>query len=118
MKITIVIPNFNGCRFLDDCLSSLAGQTCQDFQIIVVDNHSSDNSVSYLREHYPDIRLITLDRNYGFSRAVNEGIRAAHTPYVLLLNNDTAADPDFTAQLLRTIESPRGSFPSAAVCSK
>ena len=105
MKITIVIPNFNGRSFLDDCLTSLSNQTCRDFQIIIVDNHSSDDSVPYLREHYPDIRLITLDRNYGFSRAVNEGIRAARTPYVLLLNNDTAAEPDFTSQLLRTIES-------------
>ena len=52
-KVTIVIPNYNGKRFLDDCLSSLERQTSKDFETLVIDNASQDDSVSYIREHYP-----------------------------------------------------------------
>jgi len=108
MKTTIIIPNYNGMKFLDDCLSSLREQTTQDFQILIIDNHSEDDSVSFLKTNYPEARLIVLNRNYGFSRAVNEGIRLADTPYVLLLNNDTKADPGFVETLVSEIEtSPR-----------
>lgn len=108
MKVTIVIPNYNGKHFLDDCLLSLAEQTFTDFETVIVDNCSDDGSVSYIRSAYPDIRLIALDKNYGFSRAVNEGIRTASSPYVLLLNNDTKCTPSFVEQMVRALEaSPR-----------
>lgn len=105
MKITIIIPNYNGKRFLEPCLESLAKQSCTDFEILVVDNHSADGSIGYIKEHCPDIKLISLDKNYGFSAAVNAGIRHSRTPYVLLLNNDTTVEPDFVEELLKAIES-------------
>ena len=89
MQVTIVIPNYNGKHFMKPCLESLDKQTYRGFEIIVVDNASSDGSMEYMKETYPEIRCIALDKNYGFSRAVNEGIRASRTPYVILLNNDT-----------------------------
>ena len=85
-KVTIVIPNYNGKRFLDDCLSSLERQTSKDFETLVIDNASQDDSVSYIREHYPWVKILALDRNYGFCHAVNAGIRSAESSYVFLLN--------------------------------
>ena len=108
MKVTIIIPNYNGYRFMDPCLSSLKKQTFKDFRTLIVDNASADGSVEYVREHYPEIDLITLDKNYGFSRAVNIGIRHSRTPYVILLNNDTTVDPYYIEEMVKAIEqSPR-----------
>lgn len=108
MKVTIIIPNYNGYRFMEPCLSSLKKQTFKDFRTLIVDNASADGSVEYVREHYPEIELITLDKNYGFSRAVNIGIRHSRTPYVILLNNDTAVDPYYIEEMVKAIEqSPR-----------
>ena len=107
-KVTIVIPNYNGKHFMEPCLASLKEQTCQDFRILVVDNASEDGSIPYLKKHYPEIDVIALDKNYGFSKAVNVGIRHAHTPYVILLNNDTTVDRRYVEEMLKAISrSPR-----------
>ncbi len=105
-KITIIIPNYNGLQFLPPCLNALSSQTCQDFEILVVDNGSADGSVEWLREH--EIPALLLSENTGFSGAVNAGLRAVRTPYVILLNNDTEAAPLYVEKLLKAIErSPR-----------
>lgn len=108
MKVTIIIPNYNGCHFMEPCLASLKKQTYKDYQILIVDNASTDGSVEYVKEHYPEIEVIALKKNYGFSKAVNVGIRRSTTPYVILLNNDTTTDPYYIEEMVRTIEkSPR-----------
>lgn len=108
MKVTVIIPNYNGCHYMGPCLTSLKEQTFKDFQVLVVDNASTDESVAYVKEHCPDIRVIELDKNYGFSKAVNVGIRHSKTPYVILLNNDTKADPHYIEEMVKAIErSPR-----------
>ena len=108
MKVTIVIPNYNGKHFMEPCLASLERQTCHDFKILVVDNASTDGSLEYMKENYPDIEVIALDKNYGFSKAVNVGIRHSRTPYVILLNNDTTVDPHYVEEMVGAIErSPR-----------
>lgn len=108
MKTTVIIPNYNGKHFMKPCLDSLKRQTCPDFRILVVDNCSEDGSIEYMKEHYPGIEILALDKNYGFSRAVNEGIRHSATPYVLLLNNDTVVDKRFISEMEKAIEqSPR-----------
>lgn len=107
-KTTIIIPNYNGRHFMEPCLKSLQEQTCQDFKILVVDNASTDGSIEYMRENYPDIEVIALDKNYGFSKAVNVGIKYSRTPYVILLNNDTTVDSHYVAEMIKAIEqSPR-----------
>lgn len=107
-KVTIIIPNYNGKRFMEPCLASLKEQTYQDYDILVVDNASSDGSLEYMAEHYPDIEVLPLNKNYGFSKAVNVGIRHAKTPYVILLNNDTTVDTHYIEEMLKAIEhSPR-----------
>ncbi len=108
MKVTIIIPNYNGCHFMEPCLASLKKQTYKDYQILVVDNASTDGTLEYVKEHYPEIEVIALKKNYGFSKAVNVGIRRSTTPYVILLNNDTTTDPYYIEEMVRTIEkSPR-----------
>ena len=104
MKVTIIIPNYNGKHFMEPCLASLAKQTFRDFEILVVDNASSDGSLEYMREHYPEIKVIALDKNYGFSKAVNVGIRHSRSPFVILLNNDTTVDPNYVKEMIKAME--------------
>lgn len=102
IKTTIIIPNYNGLSFMEPCFESLKEQTARDFKVLVVDNGSTDGSVEWLKEHR--IPSIFLKENTGFSGAVNTGIRAADTPYVLLLNNDTSVEPGFVAAMERAMD--------------
>lgn len=110
MKVTVVIPNYNGKHFLKACLDSLGNQTDSDFVTVVIDNASTDGSAEYIRQEYPWVELVTMDKNYGFCGAVNAGIRMAQTEYVLLLNNDTEVDKDFVPELYRMISSDEKIF--------
>lgn len=103
MKVTVVIPNYNGMKYLKDCLESLEAQTYPT-NIVVVDNGSSDGSVLWIKENHPDIELICMEENTGFCRAVNIGIQNAKTPYVILLNNDTKIKSGFIEALVRAID--------------
>lgn len=89
---------------MEPCLSSLSKQTYKNFHILVVDNASSDGSIEYMEENYPDIELIKLQKNYGFSKAVNIGIQHSRTPYVILLNNDTTVDTRYVEEMVKAIE--------------
>lgn len=102
-KVTVIIPNYNGKHFMEPCLSSLEKQTFRSFRVLVVDNASTDGSLEFMAEKYPDVEVVALDQNYGFSRAVNEGIRRSRAPYVLLLNNDTTVDPHFLEEMVKAI---------------
>ena len=98
---TIIIPNYNGMRVLEDCICSLKAQTYPNFRILVVDNGSTDGSAEWLRERKID--TIFLSENTGFSGAVNAGIQASDTPYVILLNNDVRVDEYYVAEMIRAI---------------
>lgn len=113
LKVSVIIPNYNGIQFLHGVLSTLREQTFRDFEIVLVDNGSTDGSCEYVNEHFPEVRLIPLLENYGFSRAVNEGIYAAKSPYALLLNNDTEVDKNFVGEMYRAIRR----HPKAFSCS-
>lgn len=110
MKVTVVIPNYNGLHFLDKCLSSIGAQTFDDVCTLVVDNGSTDGSTAYIRDNFPWVELIELSENTGFDHAVNIGIEKAETPYVLLLNNDTEAEPEFVEELYKAIEASEDIF--------
>lgn len=113
-ELSVVIPNWNGMAYLKACLDSLENQSFQNFEILMVDNGSEDGSTVFVREHYPQVRILELDRNYGFCRAVNLGIRAAKTPYIVLLNNDVEADRECLSELLRGIKKQPSCFSCAA----
>ena len=100
---TVVIPNYNGMKFLPGCMASLDRQNYRGFRILMIDNASKDGSVEWMREHYPDIELVVNDENLGFSGAVNQGIAMSTTPYVILLNNDTEVDADYVGELVKSI---------------
>lgn len=108
-EVSIVIPNYNGKHFLEDCLRSVFAQNIKDQEVIVVDNGSTDGSLEYL-DNFPEVRVISLDQNYGFCHAVNVGIKASESPFVILLNNDTEVEKDFAAELLRAIKSDKKIF--------
>ncbi len=113
-EVTIIIPNYKGAECIADCLESLRKQDFREFDLIVVDNYSSDGSAETVEQNYPEARLVRLDQNYGFSRAVNEGLKRCSTPYVLLLNNDTVAEPSFVGNLYRAIREDETVFSAAA----
>ena len=114
MEVSVVIPNFNGIAFLDSVLASLEGQTLSDFEVILVDNGSTDGSCSFVTANYPWVHLIELSENFGFCGAVNAGIRAAKAPYVLLLNNDTEVKEDFVEEMLAAIRRHKNAFSCGA----
>lgn len=94
-EISVIIPNYNGMAYLDGVLSGLECQTVKNFEVILVDNGSGDGSCAFVAASYPWVRLIELPENFGFCKAVNEGIKASRAPYVLLLNNDIEVTRDF-----------------------
>lgn len=95
----IVIPNWNGRHMLEICLPSLYNQRFDNFTVIVVDNGSTDGSADYLRNNYPQVEVIELQENCGFSAAVNRGIEAGRREWVLLLNNDIEMAPNCLGHL-------------------
>ena len=113
-KVTIIIPNYNGKKFMKDCMEALDRQNYRDFHVIFVDNGSTDGSLDFVKEYYPELEILALDKNYGFSRAVNEGIRAARTPYVILLNNDTKVRPGYVEALVGAMEEHPKAFSVSA----
>lgn len=106
--IDIIIPNYNGAALLPICLDALRRQTRQDFQITIIDDASSDDSLTLLRERYPEVNLIALTQNSGLAKAINHGIRATSAPYVVLLNNDTEAEPAWLTKLVGALEARSG----------
>ena len=105
-KVTIVIPNYNGEKYIDECFSALTKQSYKDFDVILADNGSEDNSISKACQYKDklDLKIKKLNCNYGFAKAVNEGIRQSQAEYVILLNNDTHAGRHFVENLLKAIE--------------
>ncbi len=98
--ISIVIPNYNGLVHLKACFDSLKNQSQKDYIIVLVDNNSSDDSVKFTMQNYPEVKIVKLNYNTGFAKAVNEGIKICDTEFILLLNNDTECDQDFLNEML------------------
>ena len=104
-SVSIVIPNWNGREHLPVCLKSLSDQTYKDFEVILVDNGSSDDSLSYVREHHPHVRVIALEKNVGFAKGANTGIQSSDSEFVALINNDIELEPDWLADLVHALQS-------------
>lgn len=102
--VTVIIVNWNGKAYLEGCLASLQAQTHRDFDIVLVDNASSDDSAAFVRDRYPEVRIIESDRNLGFVQGNNLGLAHATGTYVALLNNDTVTDPGWLRALLDAVQ--------------
>ncbi len=90
--LSIIIPNHNGTAHLERLLPSISNQSVNDFEVILVDNASSDDSVKKARSIYPNIKIIELDKNYGFAGGCNRGAEAAAGELLFFLNSDTVLD--------------------------
>ena len=108
-QATVIIPNYNGAHFLKPCLEALRAQDTDDFEILIIDNGSEDGSVDYLCSQ-DDVKTIFLPKNEGFCAAINIGVRAAETPYSILLNNDTIPEKGFISALINGIEKRKDAF--------
>jgi len=106
--IDIIIPNWNGEHLLEDCLRSLEQQTFTDFRIIVIDNGSTDGSITLLETEFPQVLTLRFSENRGFTVAVNRGISEASAPWLLLLNNDMEIGVDCLENLRHAIEKYQG----------
>jgi GT2 family glycosyltransferase len=102
--VSIIIVNWNGAPHLPVCLNALRAQTYRNFEVIVADNASHDESLSLLARDYPEVKVVALSKNLGFTGGNNAGIREAHGDIIILLNNDTEADPHWLAEALAAFE--------------
>ena len=107
--VSIIIPNCNGRAHLEDCLSSLRALNYPSDrrEIILVDNGSSDGSVEYVQESYPDVTVLQNENNMGFAAPCNRGAECSRSEYLAFLNNDTRVDPEWLNELARSIGAPK-----------
>ncbi len=103
-RVSVVIPNWNGLEYLKICLPSLKKQTYLDREVIVIDNGSSDGSVQYIKDKFPEIKLVVLARNVGFAPAVNVGVNKSTGQYIVLINNDTKVDRNCLKYLVQAAQ--------------
>ena len=101
MRASVIIPNWNGKHLLEDCLGSLSKQVFTDFEIILVDNGSEDGSGEWVKSNYPDTKVIEFQKNHGFAKAINEGVKQSSSEYVVFLNNDTSVDKKWLGELIK-----------------
>ena len=112
-RVSVIILNYNGRHFLKDCLGSLAHQTFSDFEVLLADNGSTDGSVEFVRQEFPWVRALQLDRNYGFCGGNNRAVEQSKGEFVVLLNNDTKVDLNWLGELLK----PALDHPDVGACA-
>ena len=105
-NVSVVVVNLNGRALLADCLDALEAQDYprRQVEIILVDNGSTDDSVAFVREVYPHVRVIEAGRNLGFAGGNNLGAREATGDYLALINNDARTDPRWLRALVEALE--------------
>lgn len=91
-KVSVIIPNWNGKHLLKACLRSLREQSYKDFEVLVVDNGSTDHSSQYIKKNFPEVKVVELRGNGGFAHGANMGIKICTGNYMVLVNNDTKLD--------------------------
>lgn len=109
--VSVIIPHWNGRHHLDDCLNALRRQTYSNHEVILVDNGSSDGSQAYIRDNFPEVCLLELGENQGFTGACNAGYIEAQGDIICLLNNDTEADENWLAEIVAAFEQ----YPQAGI---
>jgi GT2 family glycosyltransferase len=104
VKVSVIVVNYNGERFLGEVFDSLARQVRPPDEVIMVDNASTDNSVSYVQQHFPWIKIVACPINTGFAGGANVGVENAQGEYIALLNSDAVADDMWLSELIEALE--------------
>jgi len=112
-KVSVIVLNWNGKYHLERCLSSVLKQTYPNFEVVLVDNASTDGSVEFVRKRFPEVMIIHNEENLGFAAGNNVAIRATRGNYIATLNNDTQVDPHWLEELVRAAEAD----PKVGMCS-
>jgi GT2 family glycosyltransferase len=112
-KISVIVVDWNGAGLLDTCLSALCAQTYTDYEIILVDNGSTDDSVQHVKRSYPHVRLVELNENSGFTGGNSAGLRVAQGEFIALVNNDARIETDWIEKIIR----PMLSDPTVGICA-
>jgi hypothetical protein len=104
-SVSVLIINWNGKKWLQNCLSSILLQKMNnDFEVILIDNGSTDGSVSYVRSRFPQVKVIELDHNYGFAEGNNRGLKYANGEYLIFVNMDVEVYSEWLANLVRAAD--------------
>ena len=111
-KVSIIIVNYNGKELLQKCLDSLLKVNYDNFEIILVDNNSTDGTVELVTKNYPSLIIIKLDSNKGFAEPNNIAAKISNGKYLLFLNNDTVVTPNFISEMVKVMETDK----KIAVC--
>ncbi len=106
-SVAVVILNWNGRKYLEKYLPSVLATMYENFHIVVADNASEDDSVVFLRENYPSVKLVLLEKNYGFAEGYNRALEQVSADYFVLLNSDVEVSPDWISPVIRLMESDR-----------
>ena len=115
-QVSVIVVNWNGRELLSECLGSLKKQAYPHFSTVLVDNGSTDGSVDFVRKKFPEVRIMALPENTGFSVANNMAIRSVNSKYVALLNNDAVAHPLWLKNLVAALEStPEAGFAASKI---
>ena len=105
MRIAVVILNWNGRKMLERFLPSVTANTTGDAEVFIADNGSTDDSIEFLRENYPMLKLIQFDKNYGFADGYNKALAQIEADYYVLLNDDVEVTPGWTDSVVKMMES-------------
>ncbi|PCJ22877.1 MAG: dTDP-Rha--alpha-D-GlcNAc-pyrophosphate polyprenol alpha-3-L-rhamnosyltransferase [Flavobacteriales bacterium] len=103
-KVAVVILNWNGKKFLEQFLPSVTKHST-NAQIIIIDNYSTDDSTAFIRTNYPEVRLVLLDKNYGFSGGYNKGLKQIDSEYFVLLNSDVEVTENWLTPMIKLLDS-------------
>ena len=106
-KVSVVIINYNGRKYLEQFLPSILASTFPDLEIVVADNASTDESLAFLRSVYPSVRIITLKRNYGYAGGYNEALKEVQSEYYVLLNSDVEVTPGWIEPIISLMDQDR-----------
>lgn len=103
-RISIIVLNWNGQQHLEACFKSIQEQDYDNFETLLVDNGSTDNSVEFVKKNFPFVKIVKLKENVGFAKGNNEGIKEAEGDYILTLNNDTKLEKNCLKNLMEIVE--------------
>lgn len=104
-SVSVVLLSYNSKEDLKECIPSLMSQTYQDFEIIIVDNGSMDGSEEFIKIQYPTIKVVQTGKNLGYAAGNNAGFEFAEGEYIVVVNPDTVADPEWLTKLIEPLES-------------